>query len=77
MEIQKKSSDHLKEVQQSYWTHAAFAIKWGWFLIWTGFVSILHGLIPAVFPFTAPRNILKVAKMIEQREHDLNGSGPN
>lgn len=61
----KKS--HLEFVNQTYFNHFIFSIKWGLFLIYTGFISIIHGLFPFLFPFVAPKNVLKVAKLIEQR----------
>lgn len=62
-----KKPSHLELVQQKYPEHFWFAQKWGLYLIWTGIASMIHGLIPALFPFTAPRNVLKVAKMIHSR----------
>lgn len=63
----KSSKEHLKQVNESYSKHGRFAIKWGLYLIYTGCVSIIHGIVPAVFKFTAPRNVMKLARMIEQR----------
>jgi hypothetical protein len=70
---QKKKIPHLELVQQEYPEHFWFAQKWGLYLIWTGIASMIHGLIPALFPFTAPRNVLKIARMI----HDRNVPGEN
>ena len=57
---------HLRKVNQGYFFHLLFALKWGGYLIFTGLVSIVHGLFPFLFPFLAPRNILKVSRMIEK-----------
>ncbi len=59
--------EHLKQVQQGYWEHFFFAQKWGLYLILTGLASMVHGLRPMCFPFTAPRNVQKVADMIRLR----------
>ena len=58
---------HLKKVRQSYVEHFIFAVKWGGYLIWTGILSAVHGLIPSLFPFSAPRNVLKVSELIRRR----------
>ncbi len=61
---------HLKTAKQSYLPHGFFAIKWGIYLMITGLVSVIHGIFPFLWPFVAPRNVLKVARMIEQRGED-------
>jgi hypothetical protein len=61
----RASRQHLKNVEQGYWSHALFAWKWGLYLIGTGLISLVHGLVPAWLPFQAPRNVMKVACMIE------------
>jgi len=62
-----RSFQHLKEANESYVTHGSFALKWGFFLIFTGIISILHGIVPALFPFQAPKNVLRVARLIQER----------
>ncbi len=62
-----KSREHLQEVNQTYREHGWFAVKWGLFLIWTGVVSIIHGICPAFFKFRAPRNVMRVARLIKER----------
>ena len=37
--------NHLKEVEQKYWPHCIFAVKTGFYLILTGFISIIHLLL--------------------------------
>lgn len=58
---------HLRQVGQSYWSHHFFALKWGFVLIGAGLASIVHGLIPSLFPFYAPRTVRRISKMIIDR----------
>jgi hypothetical protein len=63
------SQEHLREVNQTYYQHALFAIKWGLYLVGTGVVSIIHGVVPGLFPFTAPKNILRLSQLVESRHN--------
>lgn len=67
------SKSHLEQVNKTYAEHGHFAIKWGIYLIVTGMASIVHGLIPSLFKFTAPKNVMRVANMIKERNnpHEL------
>ncbi|MCO5143766.1 MAG: DUF6356 family protein [Oligoflexia bacterium] len=56
------SINHLKQSKKSYWQHFRHAFYWGCFLIYTGIISIIHGFIPSLYPFLAPKNVLKVAR---------------
>jgi hypothetical protein len=58
------SKKHLRKVQQGYFVHLYFALKWGVFLTKSGVFSVIHGICPALFPFRAPENVLRVADMI-------------
>lgn len=42
---------HLKQVEESYWQHFKFATWAGFYLVYLGVVSLVHG----VFPFFAAR----------------------
>ena len=59
---------HLKDVEESYAEHGWFAIKWGFFIMWTGLASIIHGIFPFLFQFTAPKNLLRLQKLMEDRK---------
>ena len=65
-----KSKKHLQDVKESYFFHGWFAIKWGFFILYTGIASIIHGIFPFLFPFTAPKNILKIKKMMDLRQEE-------
>jgi hypothetical protein len=58
---------HLEASQETYLTHLKFAIKAGSELIWVGIASILHGIHPSFFPFTAAK---KVVDLYYGRLHD-------
>jgi len=58
---------HLEETEQRYVPHGMFAVSMGWFLICTGFISIIHGIFPFILTFNAPRRVMKVAKIILRR----------
>lgn len=66
----KQSQNHLSDVKESYWRHGWFAVKWGFFLVWTGVVSILHGIFPFLFPFLAPKNVLKMKALMDERNEE-------
>lgn len=65
-----KSKKHLTDVEEGYFEHGWFAIKWGIFIVGTGLASIIHGILPFLFPFTAPKNLLKLHKMMEERKEE-------
>lgn len=70
MKLIQESKDHLELVGETYAQHGRFAIRWGFFLVWTGVASIVHGIFPSLFPFTAPRNILKLKALMDQRSEE-------
>lgn len=61
---------HLKSVEEDYFEHAFFAIKWGLFLLITGLISVIHGFLPFLFPFVAPKNVLKLKKVMDERNEE-------
>jgi hypothetical protein len=48
----KKSSEHLKENNMSYWEHFAFACGHGLICLKAGLLLIIHSIIPGLFPRT-------------------------
>ncbi|MCC2679825.1 MAG: hypothetical protein K0R29_2401 [Pseudobdellovibrio sp.] len=60
--------EHLKSVGESYFEHGGSAISWGFFLLFTGLVLIVHGIFPFIFPFLPARNIRKINKKLDERE---------
>ena len=45
----KKSQEHLNSVNESYAEHMSVAFKVGSKMIASGFMALIHGLIPAIF----------------------------
>lgn len=66
----KESRRHLEHVQESYGVHGLFAIKWGFYLIWLGITSILHGIFPFMLKFYTPQGILKLKKLMDERNEE-------
>ena len=64
-----ESKEHLAAENESYLSHAGFALKWGLYLIFAGFISILHAFLPFVFPFTVPKMLKKVDAAAKARGH--------
>jgi uncharacterized protein YjeT (DUF2065 family) len=54
----ESSKKHLKEAGKAYGPHGLFAVKAGVLLVYAGLASIIHGLIPALFPFKS-RDIVR------------------
>lgn len=68
MGLIKSSQRHLQQAQKSYFYHFYFGVKWGFFLMYVGVLSCIHGVIPALFPFHAPRSLLRLTDMIRKNE---------
>ena len=45
----KRSQEHLNSVNESYGEHMSVAFKVGSKMITSGFMALIHGLIPAIF----------------------------
>ena len=54
--------NHLKEVEQKYWPHCIFAVKTGFYLILTGFISIIHVYCPLKLQEILLKSILLLVK---------------
>ena len=51
---------HLNEAGKSYFEHFKFAFIAGFILIYAGITSIIHALIPSLFPFTSQKIVKKL-----------------
>ena len=49
---------HLRDSQETYWSHCRWATKAGFQMIWAGILSIIHGLIPPLFPFKSAKTVI-------------------
>lgn len=65
-----RSKNHLAEARKTYVSHFLYAWTRGWLLIWTGICSIIHGFLPGVFPFTAPKTVLRIAEEIPASDRE-------
>ena len=54
----KKSIDHLKKSEETYFSHLKWATFAGIKMIFVGASSIIHGIIPAVFQGTAAKTVI-------------------
>ncbi len=54
----EKSKQHLRNSRTSYFPHMRFAVVTGFELIGVGIASIIHGLIPSLFSFTAAKKVI-------------------
>jgi hypothetical protein len=49
---------HLQDSQESYSSHCRWAVSAGFTMIWAGLLSIVHGLIPSLFPFRSAKTVI-------------------
>jgi len=49
---------HLEDSQESYWSHCWWAVTAGGQMILAGILSIVHGLVPALFPFKSAKTVI-------------------
>ncbi|MCY4523237.1 MAG: DUF6356 family protein [Halobacteriovoraceae bacterium] len=67
MRLIKRSREHLAIVNESYLKHGIPVIRVGFHVLWLGLAFIIHGIVPAIFPFYASRRILRLAQRIKDR----------
>ena len=58
---------HLNESGKNYTEHFLFAFIAGWLLIYAGITSIIHSLVPSLFPFTSQKIVQKLLRKIKER----------
>lgn len=56
----KKSKEHLEKSQEGYLNHLVWAELSGLRLILAGLASIVHGLVPGLFPGTAAITVIEL-----------------
>ena len=59
---------HLKEANKTYLQHLVFAFKAGVLLLFAGIASIIHALIPSLFPFVSLKIVQKLSKESSSRD---------
>ena len=60
------SKEHLKEVEMSYWQHFCFAVSLIPFFVFAMFFSIIHAIVPGLFPSTTSAIIRELNFKLEQ-----------
>ena len=63
----KKSQEHLNSVYESYTEHMSVAFKVGSKMITSGFIALIHGLIPAIFERNASNRMKELYNFINQK----------
>ena len=63
----KKSQEHLNLVNESYAEHMSVAFKVVSKMITSGFMALIHGLIPAIFERNASNRIKELYNFINQK----------
>jgi hypothetical protein len=49
---------HLKDSNESYWSHSVWALTAGFHLIWAGIASLIHAVYPGWFQFSAAKIVI-------------------
>jgi hypothetical protein len=61
-----RTKEHLKEVEMSYWQHFCFAASLIPFFVFAMFFSIIHAVVPGLFPSTTSSIIKEVDFKLRQ-----------
>jgi len=67
----KRTKEHLKEVEMSYWEHFCFAMSLVPFLLFAIAFAIIHAIVPGLFVSTT-REILKEVDFKMRQSNDKN-----
>jgi len=57
---------HLNESGKNYFEHFIFSFTAGWLLIYAGITSIIHSLIPSLFPFTSQKIVQRLLNKVKK-----------
>lgn len=63
----RKTSKHLEMVNEGYFEHMSFALKFSMRMIFGGFGGLIHAIIPAFHQTTASRTVRSLHKDMEER----------
>lgn len=58
--VKKQASNHLKKSRTTYTAHLKWAVYSGFYLIYLGIASIIHGLFPSWFEGTTASAIIRL-----------------
>ena len=65
------SKDHLKSVDETYFQHMGFALKFACCCIKAGLMAIIHAFIPAFFQTSASKEIKCLAEKVAPDNRNL------
>lgn len=55
--------DHPRSVDESYFAHLRFALKFSFRLILAGLAALIHGIFPCAFERTASQTVRQLAEL--------------
>jgi hypothetical protein len=58
------SGDHLGKAGKGYASHLRFAMSASGLLFAAAIASLVHGLVPRLFPFTSAKIVLRLAEKV-------------
>jgi len=62
-------SQHLKEINETYFEHMQFAQKCGWRMVIGGLACVIHSFIPDIFTTTASDTMKELEEEITARKN--------
>ena len=65
----KKSKEHLKETEWSYWQHLGHSVYQSNRLIKLAIKSYIHGIFPAIYKADGPKTIIRMYHEIMRIRH--------
>lgn len=68
-------SKHLEESGKRYGEHFMFAMRAGFLLLWAGLASIVHAIIPGLFPFVSQRIVMRLAEASRRQQQNAETDG--
>ena len=66
----KKSQDHLKEMNESYFVHMLAALKISITMIIGGILAFVHAILPSICKTSASVRIKNLNNLIDKRLHN-------
>jgi hypothetical protein len=65
----KKCKNHLGSVEESYFQHMKFALKYSFCCFKAGFMSLIHAFFPCCFMSSASQTIKKLAGCVDGKDN--------
>lgn len=64
-------SNHLKEMNEGYFEHMFYALRYGLKMILGGIALIIHSIIPDIFVTTGSRTMRSIIMEVDQRKEKV------